>query len=85
MAFFVDSRFVLCELRNRGETVDTIIHCISNDYELLTDIMLSFYDALYEKMINNDWICREHPKECQKYCINYMKNFRIVRVAYMED
>lgn len=84
MAFFVDSRFVLCELRNRGETVDTIIHCISNDYELLTDIMLSFYDALYEKRMNEEpW--KEYPTICQKWCINYMKNFRIVRVAYMED
>lgn len=84
MAFFVDSRFVLCELRNRGETVDTIIHCISNDYDLLTEIMLSFYDALYEKAIKDEF-CQEYPQTCQKWCIEYMKNFKIIRVAYMED
>ena len=41
--------FVLCELRNRAETVDTILLCASNKKEVLEKIKTEIFNNLWKK------------------------------------
>ena len=78
--------FVLCELRNRAETVDTILLCASNKKEVLEKIKAEIF--------NNLWTKEEHWAEKNDYptmgalrewCQERMKNYHIVEVPYVED
>lgn len=78
--------FVLCELRNRAETVDTILLCTSNKKEVLEKIKTEIFNNLWTKeeqwAEKNDYRAMDTLKE---WCQERMKNYHIVEVPYVED
>lgn len=78
--------FVLCELRNRAETVDTILLCASNKKEVLEEIKAEIFNNLWKKeeqwAEENDYHATDTLKE---WCHERMKNYHIVEVPYVED
>ena len=64
--------FVLCELRNRAETVDTILLCASNKKEVLEKIKTEIFNNLWKKeeqwAEKNDYPTMGALREwCQEY------------------
>lgn len=78
--------FVLCELRNRAETVDTILLYASNKKEVLEKIKAEIFNNLWEKeeqwAEKNDYPTMSTLKE---WCQERMKNYHIIEVPYVED
>jgi hypothetical protein len=78
--------FVLCELRNRAETVDTILLYASNKKEVLEKIKAEIFNNLWEKeeqwAEKNDYPTTSTLKE---WCQERMKNHHIIEVPYVED
>lgn len=77
--------FVLCELRNRAETVDTILLCASNKKEVLEKIKAEIFNNLWAKeeqwAEKNDYSTMGALRE---WCQERMKNYHIVEVPYVE-
>ena len=77
--------FVLCELRNRAETVDTILLYVSNKKEVLEKIKTKIFNNLWKKeeqwAKENDYSSMDALKE---WCQERMKNYHIVEVPYVE-
>lgn len=65
--------FVLCQLKNRAETTDTLIFLVSDNLNTVQEYLLSIYDE----------IIQYEPD--QNTCIEYLKTFHIVRVPYLGD
>lgn len=88
MAFAVHNMYVLCELKPRAETTDTVLHCASNDRRLLEEILLSMYDEIYEKEL--EWHDRENFESpldyasLKKWCMHRLSNYKIIKMPYME-
>ena len=73
--------FVLCELRNRAETVDTILLFASNKKEVLE-----------EKIFNDLWTKEQWAEKndyptmgaLREWCQERMKNYHIIEIPYVE-
>lgn len=78
--------FILCELRNRAETVDTILLYASNSKEVLEKKKEEFYEEMVAAELH--WAASNEYEDIDKlreWCRDRMKNFHIVEVPYIEE
>lgn len=78
--------FILCELRNRAETVDTILLYASNSKEVLEKKREEFYEEIVatEIRLTNNYEYEDIDK-LREWCRDRMRNFHIVEVPYIEE
>ena len=78
--------FILCELRNRAETVDTILLYASNSKEVLEKKREELYKGMVAAELrwaaNNEY---EDTDTLREWCRDRMRNFHIVEVPYIEE
>ena len=74
--------YVLTKLEKRAETTDTIIYFVSDNHEILEEVLLSLYDEIIEDKKNYPNI----PDEVLTQRIHeYMSRFNIVKVPYLKN
>lgn len=78
--------FILCELRNRAETVDTILLYASNSKEVLEKKREEMYEwqLKYAEILANNYEYKDIDK-LREWCSDRMRNFHIVEIPYIEE
>ena len=78
--------FILCELRNRAETVDTILLYSSNSKELLEKKKEEIFEVKWAK--EKAWADKEENVNMDNlydWCRQAMNNYHIVEVPFFEE
>lgn len=82
--------YILYKLQPRANTTDTVLFAVADDYELLEEYLLSIFDEMVEREIK--WAnteCNLYDEEIDmdnliKWCINRMKEYKIIYVPYLK-
>lgn len=72
--------YVLVKQENRGYTTDTIIFYIANNREILEEVLLSLFDALYQ----HEYAAADEEYDVLPWCIQRMKCYQIIEVPFID-